>query len=413
MSGELGKHGELLVQLKDGFLLATNVTSQRLDALDQKQTETTEKFNMLLDSLKTWRENLRRSIQNNELTDMALARLIGFMGYLHQLTVSEVLTLTTIEQEAERYQLSINMLTEGKLPPYFVNIYRLKQALRAVTTKLATSSNMVVSHLDMSFYYKHHLVLAMHNENCIVINLKIPVHSPTAVMRLYRVESYLVPHSGHASLGQTIITELPKYIAISSTGNYFAELDQDQVRDCTRQYCHHTFPISPYSVPSCALAVFRSMNSEIPKLCKINYAVKTQRRELAKSLGNGHYLLSSVEGWTVSCRSVPPRNVPPCGLCVFKLPCDCSLYSKQATLLPSNSDCIGNDQDSLVLRYPFNAIVLHAFYSSSQFHTLSGATLLNEPLNLSLPARIEPVIDSQDSPRATMPGPPCSNMQQL
>ena len=388
LSDEVGSQGDLLLKLKEGFLLATNVTSQRLNELDVRQTETSEKFNNLIGDLKTWREQLRRSLHHRHLTTMALTRLMGFMTYLNQLAISDVMGLTALEQEAENYYLSVLQLTKGRLPPHLVRPEQLRLALNTISNKLRSTSGMTLSHDDISFYYKHNLVLAMHNAESIIINLKIPVHARAAVMQLYQIQIFSVPHNTDSSRGRTKITNLPSYIAFSVNDEYYVELSESQVARCEKHYCHHTFPIMPYSSPSCAFAVFKSLRETIREKCEVQYSLKGSRTEGAISLSHGRYLLSSNKGWVLSCPKTPPRDLPPCSSCVVGLPCGCSLHSKDAAVLPSNTECLPGNRSQLSIKYPFNAIILDAFYSHSKYHELGSDQLLDSPLSLSLPKEI-------------------------
>ena len=120
MYGKLKGHDQMLKQLYQGMTLVNNVTEHRLDVLQKQQNISRLRFDLLIDSLSVWREDLRRTLRNSRSTSLALTELIGYMNQLNQLTSAEVLMLATIEQESHQYFASIKELTEGRLPEYLV-----------------------------------------------------------------------------------------------------------------------------------------------------------------------------------------------------------------------------------------------------------------------------------------------------
>ena len=50
------------------------------------------------------------------------------------------------------------------------------------------------------------------------------------------------------------------------------------------------------------------------------------------------------------------------------------------------------------ISYPFNSIILHAFFSNSDFHKLHAGALLDAPLNLSLPKHLPDPQEKVDIP---------------
>ena len=300
LSHELSEQGALLDKVRQGFSLMTNVTMSRLERLERQQASGRERLDSLIDNLRVWREGLRRTIKDAQVTSMATGELMGFMSLFHQLTTSEVLILATMEQEAAAYFGSLQLLTEGKLPRTLVGPDQVRKALEVVAGKLSSTSGQMISHQDVAYYYKHKLVLAMHDERYVVINIKIPVNFMSAEMKLYQLNVFPVPHENNTDSGFKIVQNVPQYFAVSMEGQYYSEITAEQVKDCLPHHCHVTFPIHTYIRKSCVLAMFNSNHDAVLKHCLFSYTYNVTNAEMAQDLGHGYLILRSATGWVMT-----------------------------------------------------------------------------------------------------------------
>ena len=287
---------------------------------------------------------------------------------------------------------------QGRLPAHLVKPERLHEAIYTIRQKLKTSSGQFVSHNELSYYYNNRLTLAVHNDRGIVINVKVPVHFGPARMKLYPVQSYPVPHGNGSDHGFTIIDKLPAYVAFSADNEYVLEMTDEQVADCLPHNCHNAYPLTTVNEDSCIMSIFLSKHVSIVNNCHITYRGYSPFPSMATDLTHGHFLVASRRGWTATCHGVPPRELESCDLCLISLSCGCSLHSRSVTVLPSFSHC-GRVEGALYkISYPYNSVILHAFFSKSPYHELSSDQLLISPLNLSLPRAIPMTDHSVDIP---------------
>ena len=361
----INNQGKILRDVKDGFVLMENVTSHRLNMLEDQQLASLTRFNSLIDELKTWRERLRRSLQDAQVTARALTDMVGFVSQIGQLTSSEVLFLSTLEGEAVQYLQSIQTLIGGRVPEGMVEPRVMANALEVIRKKLLATAGQIITNTDVTYYYKHRLALSVHNENYIIINVKIPISFAQTNMILYQVESHFVPLNGSFQAGTTRIADLAPFLVVSKDGSYFAELSKSEVDNCLPNHCHVTFPLSPVDKPTCAMALYNSNSKLIDKNCNIAYHRVESPEDFIQDLGHGYWLVSSSISWLMTCRGLPPRETPACALCVVQLPCLCSLHSKRFTVSPSAGLCDRGNVSSTMVAYPVNMAVLHSFYDPS------------------------------------------------
>ena len=359
MYGKLKGHDRMLRRMFNGVTLMNNVTNHRLDVIQRQQNISRIRFDSLIENLSVWRENLRRTLHDSKVAAVALTELIGYLNQLSQLTSSEVLILATLEQESNLYFTSIKELTEGRLPEYLVKPATVREALVKIGSRLSGSSGQMVSHTDVSYYYKNRFSLAVHNDEFIVINVKVPIHFGPAKMKLYAVNAYPVPHGNGTNDGFTTVDGLPDYVAFSENDDYMVELDKRQADDCLPLHCHNTVPLIRVDKSSCVMAIFRSDHRTVVANCQINYRGYLPFPTMVTDLTHGHFLVASRQPWTATCHAVPPKEVEACDLCLIALSCGCSLHSEEVTVLPAFSHCNKKSPNTFKVAYPFNSIILH------------------------------------------------------
>ena len=119
----------------------------------------------------------------------------------------------------------------------------------------------------------------------------------------------------------------------------------------------------------------------------------------AVALRPGVTVLSSREKWMLTCPKQSPVEVSGCPLCVYiyEVPCSCGPHSHHTSVLPSIVNCNQSTSSNILLKYPFNIPILHAFHSKSEVHVDRHDELLSTLLrsNLSLPRKFEALGDEQ------------------
>ena len=179
------------------------------------------------------------------------------------------------------------------------------------------------STIKCEYYYKHNLVVAVHQGEYILLNLRIPIQSLTATMSLFHVKLFLVPHNNQNDSGFTVITGVNDYFAVSRHGHFYASLTQLDAESCSRSHCERPFPISPRTYRTCASVLFYGDTWAIDKYCSINYSLDRRHMPLIVPMGGSDLLVTSDDGWLLKCQGKMPVDVLPCALCVIKGPCHC------------------------------------------------------------------------------------------
>ena len=258
------------------------------------------------------------------------------------------------------------------------------------------SSDLRLSHEHADYYYKHDLVVAVHQGDYILLNLRIPIQSNDATMLLFHVRLFPLPHDTSVKSGFTIITGVNEYFAVSKYGNYYASLTEYELDGCSRSHCERPFPISPRSSRSWDSVLFCGDTHKIDNYCEVSYTMTRRHVPFIAPIGGSELVVASDKGWLMKCQGKLPIDIPPCALCVISVPCHCNLHSRKKTVFPSFSNCVGSFNNTVTTLHPVNLLILERFFKDSQLHRIGVSTLLPKPVNLSLPRPIETVGDSSD-----------------
>lgn len=182
-------------------------------------------------------------------------------------------------------------------------------------------------------------------------------------MKLWRVvvipvelTAGLETSSSDRETGQTLVTNLPDFIATSSSGNDYIEMNFADFLSCSQivngfQTCGNTVHIisNGQKHPSCAYAIFNDLTQDAKNVCQIAYE-PTPPRGYARQLGNDDTFLMVADPkdtqWLIKC----PENVigetlysiRPCSLCRVEIPCKCSMTGSGFFLPKRITGCVAN-----------------------------------------------------------------------
>ena len=395
LAQKIDEQDDILTVLGNHVRTVTNVTNARLTDIEIRRQSTDSRFDELVRDLQTWRRELKLSVHDFQFSSVQLAKFVGFVGVLSQLTVADLMSLNYLEQQSTLYLNSLQTLAEGRLPSTMVDAHHLQKALSMISDELSKSSGQIISYPRLEYYYRHQLVVAAHQGDYILISLRVPVQPLSDTMILYNVLVFPLPHDSVNGTGNTFVKGIRPYLAVNLQGEYYAELEHSQVTECNENDCITSFPVSPRNHHSCVSALFYSDESHIMKLCHIVYQLNRHHHTSAVRVDENRLIILSPSPWLMNCRGGLPKEISPCKLCVLHLPCFCTVHSKKLTIMPSVGSCFNNMNNSAVILHPINKIVLNMFYRDSKEHKTPSTDLAVSPMNLSLPKMIKYSFDDK------------------
>jgi hypothetical protein len=295
-----------------------------------------------------------------------------------------------IEDHYELWSASLLTLSRGYLPSGIISREQVNEILQTLVTQTTTHQQTPVT-LDVNAYYNMKRVLATRYGNeRLLIGLEIPMRrSSGGSMKLWRVLTFPVELNaglkepdaatqeddddddlggggGGRGVGQSLVTNLPDFIAFSDTGEEYIEMSLADYAGCSeniingKQTCGRSVKIVSNArfTPSCAYAIFNDATVKAREVCEIAYEPTRPSHGSARQLGKDDtFLMVADPGdttWRIYCPEIQHGEtmflLPTCSLCRVKIPCDCSLMGASFVVPKRITGCLSADlQDDRIL----------------------------------------------------------------
>ena len=382
-------------------------------ALNRRQVEKIDSDNVLLrlsrvqasivSSLKTQKDtfqnifaNLSSSLKaNRKAITTVLDRIVRHTQAERHVTlaflarISETLALNTYYEEHFKFHNAIFMAMHGKLSNHLATHDELSNIMGQAQHFI---DSMHLQH-DIEPFPVHdvlnlEITAFKYSDTNLYIHVNVPLIGRSNTFSLWRMHAFPVPfHTNDPSQeGFTKVVNQETFLGINDKESLFVELSKSDVA-MTEKYGKYIFAktiftIRPMSNSTCLSAMWRNDMAYI-KLCRIMAFPLIPAPDFALALYKNVYALS-ISSLTVelTCMADTKLTVAPCALCIVKIPCGCTLRTKQIYVQSSFMAC-NNETALTVLLHPLNLPVAMAFNMSVHAWDLDDGH--NVPISLDLP----------------------------
>ena len=153
--------------------------------------------------------------------------------------------------------------------PFLIHPSILNKSLKHIQHKLNNEyPGFYISQTDPKFYYSSsNFIYSKHKYDIFVI-IKILISFKRSDYDLYRVISLPVPIN--LTDDATQLLNIPNFIAVSKTADYFVQLSNTDIASCSRDNKNFHCPINQSfdtTKDSCLIAIFTNDKSKVKQLC--------------------------------------------------------------------------------------------------------------------------------------------------
>jgi len=147
--------------------------------------------------------------------------------------LGQVTYLARALRKSKGYQQSLQILSEGYLPPFLISPNELRKTLDDISRSLPNKQ----PGFDLQFkaihhYFKTRNVLSMQNSSHIFIQLVLPIQDIPSLFDIYRVLSFPIPHTR----GYTTVLGLPNFLAVQMISLSSFDLNTVDLHQCIGHY---------------------------------------------------------------------------------------------------------------------------------------------------------------------------------
>ena len=289
-------------------------------------------------------------------------------------TVAQITALQKLYQDIYQFHQAVQTLLEGNLPLNLITPTKLESILHQISTSLmVTHPSFSVAIPQLHYYYDLPVDLEKVTSDGIIVSINIPLTTgPDSTFDLYEIKTVKVPvwHTNGTVKASTMISRLPRYLAVSENVEYFIEMDSFDLTHCEGKHeykiCDPFFVQTSTRAPTCAMALYQMNKEQIKELCHTEYYNSNDIPMQIMPLGNGKVLLSDPQHqWTVECDRQASRIINRCAYCVLQLGCGCQLRSTRHILPPYLNNCTDTKLEQKVF-YPVNAMTYLKYFDAPQ-----------------------------------------------
>lgn len=325
--------------------------------------------------------------QDTALHDLSRALTLDFqMSVQLAFRLSEILyNYTQLESHLQGLLLSLETLTAGRLEAHLIHKADIQRVLEQISKRLhVTKTPVRLLTTDATSFYRSNDHLAIRRGTLIVVTLKIPVTTFFHNLALYKVTvtpkviTDANPHS-------TLITDLPKYFAVSSDHTSYAfwsDLPAFEIRNSVR-FISKVDILIRTNPHTCIMALFLNDAAAVQDLCPTVL--------LSQKLSSFVYLTptalaveNSISNFTLHCRNKPPHVIAACSSCVISIPPQCQLANSDF-LFPASYPSTKLIDNQTTVVHTYNLAILQNFFSSNDWNKLKSDTTLAQQLTIRLP----------------------------
>ena len=136
------------------------------------------------------------------------------------------------------------------------------------------------------------------------------------------------------------------------------------------------------SKDTCIGALFENDPEQIHKLCKSTFFKEPAERSVLRLTGT-MILITNIDQYKLHCLNGTTEFNASCNYCVISALCECALQTDEILLPALLSDC--DPSTEIENKFLVNLKVFYAFFNESKLLSFDGGSLLNHPINISLP----------------------------
>lgn len=324
---------------------------------------------------------------SSQLHDLNLLKNL-LLGKILPMLHKARLAAHEIERYYEIWTNSILTLSRGYLPSGIIPTAYVEDMLEGLVVEMGESPLRPVT-LKVNDYYKIKKVVATRfGKERLLIGLEVPLRRKHGgMMKLWRVMAFPVELNAGMTTntaaaadlglsadevktgqGQSLVRDLPDFIATSDDGQEYIEMSLVDFLGCSKiingmQTCGNSVNILQNGQyrPSCAYAIFQDMTQKAKEACNVAYE-PTRPKGSARQLGNDDTFLMVADPkethWRINC----PHNrrgetlfiIPACSLCRVKIPCKCSMTGLGFFVPKRVTGCL---KDTLTNKLPTKTLI--------------------------------------------------------
>lgn len=288
--------------------------------------------------------------------------------------------------EIERLQRGLYAALSGSLTPDLLSPDTLNATLEGIKRRLATTrpNLTIVRPFVQDFYQRHDFAITRHGTN-IYITIKIPLAAIDNPLTLFAVETHPVPLPNGDHISQLI--NVPPYIAFYDDSQHYMQFTaRPQLKPPHLLYLSRSSStLKPINQPACLLSLMLDASDHVKKLC--TFAVKfgfLQPNIVFVDLST--VVLVNTSQVTFQCGRQSNITIQGCSYCILDIPCNCALISDSAYIPRRIGGTCRTNSTEITRKHGYNLALLQAFFDSSKIRSLSGGQLLQQELDVVVPA---------------------------
>ena len=338
--------------------------------------------------------NLKNSILNNHKELNNLAHIVSeseielknLMLDITASLVKQINTASIIRQHFDKLHTAIESLLQGKISPFLISKQDMHHTIKQIQHVLNSKyTKYHITEKNPTYYYQNAKIIYMRHSSSLYLTVKFPISSYNHPMKLYEVISLPVPINATSSHA-TQLLDLPKYIMITDHLQHYTTLDSEALTTCNyagNYHCKFSKSMSPFSNPSCILALFTNKKLQIQKLCNFRFISNILESKIIE-LTSTSLLIYNTYDLAMDCPTIQ-KVISGCKFCIMKVPCQCTI-STQSLYFSSKLGNCQNASTDITQLHPVNLALLHEFLQDKSLDTIFGDTLFKKPIDVSLPS---------------------------
>lgn len=189
-------------------------------------------------------------------------------------------------------------------------------------------------------------------------SFSLPFHHTSAQWLSIKVFSFPVPvnsSSNHA----TQLLDTPEYFITREDNQHYATMTSNQLSDCsgtTTLFCTFSIALTASASPNCHSSIFfNQKKKDTAKLCDFRFLLNSLKPSISE-ISPSHVLLYQTTTIALDC-SLSHKILKGCTFCVMKIPCRCSISTRNLYLPPRLGKC-NNNTDKISILHPINLALL-------------------------------------------------------
>ena len=251
---------------------------------------------------------------------------------------------------------------------------------------------------SLQYYYGVNIASFGYNRT-LYLQIRVPLTTTGATFQNFKIKTFQIPlpvqndENGNKHRYSQIMPEY-LYFAISTDGEYYIELDGQDLAMCkglegSPHICNPVkFMYSVRTRPSCGLALYSGNSTMMKYYCKKEYEEAEYPHTQIQQIGStSNLLITAVDKQFIKhCdNGAQMISIPACQLCVIKLPCGCLLRSSEGMLPAIHDECSREYNTIQNIRYPVNLLVLSRILQDHELEHYNGSVTFDTQPEYALP----------------------------